>query len=232
MTDRLQQLLDQIADPDDSDRAAEAFSQLEAEAVPEWLPQLHELLATLDDFFVREAVAPAIIRLEGMASLPKLIAALRLGFQEGHDCDSLQSWVTSLIESDPASSLAHLLPLATSSDARDRADAAWLLGFVHSAVPSQTFVNLASDDSSKVRQAACGSLASLKGNELVFETLMTRLDDPDEDVRISAMSALGYFGDPRALPQLEKSRSRASKRARHILDYAISQLKKHEHTAS
>lgn len=218
---RLEQLLEEIIE----NGSVDSIGLLESEAVPDWLPRLHELLTIPNDFFTREAVAPAVIRLEGMTALPRLIGALRLGFQEGHDCDSLQSYVFSLVESDPPSALAHLLPLAASSDASDRANAAWLLGFVHSIVSPETFVSLASDDSPKVRQAACGSLASLKGNESVFETLMTRLDDPDEDVRISAMSALGYFGDSRALAQLEKSRSRAGERARHILDYAISQLK-------
>jgi hypothetical protein len=48
--------------------------------------------------------------------MPRLIAALRLGFAEGHDCDSLQAYVTDLIESDPFAAIALLLPLADSSD--------------------------------------------------------------------------------------------------------------------
>jgi HEAT repeat protein len=224
--DRLDQLLDQLGDTDDLDRSVEAISLIEAEAVPEWLPRLHKALETQEDFYLRESVAPAVIRLEGMVALPRLIAALRLGFAEGHDCDGLQANVTDLIASDPSAALPLLLPLADSSDPADRADAAWLLGFVHSDVRPDIFVRLAADDSPRVRGAACGSLASLKGHEPAFQMLVRRLDDTDEDVRISAMSSLGYFGDSRALPLLERLVGGSSERARHILEYAISSLKK------
>ena len=224
--DRLAQLLDQLADTDDIDRSVEAISLLESEAAPDWLPRLHQALETPDDFYLREGVAPAVIRLEGMVALPRLIAALRLGFAEGHDCDGLQAGATDLIESDPSAAIALLLPMANSSDSADRADAAWLLGFVHSEVSPEIFVRLAADESPRVRRAACGSLASLKGHEPAFQMLIRRLDDTDEEVRISAMSSLGYFGDSRALPLLERLLGSSSERARHILDYAISSLKK------
>lgn len=224
--DRLDQLLEQLADTDDLARSVEAISLIDAEAVPDWLPRLHEALETQDDFYLREGVAPAVIRLEGMVALPRLIAALRLGFAEGHDCDGLQSDVTNLIESDPSAAIALLLPLADSSDPADRADAAWLLGFVHDEVPPDIFVSLASDDSPRVRGAACGSLASLEGHEPAFQMLVLRLDDTDEDVRVAAMSSLGYLGDTRALALLERLLGNSSEQARHILDYAISSLKK------
>jgi HEAT repeat protein len=224
--DRLDQLLDQLANTDDLDRSVEAISLIEAEAVPDWLPRLHEALETQDDFYLREGVAPAVIRLERMVALPRLITALRLGFAEGHDCDGLQSDVTNLIESDPSAAIALLLPLVESSDPADRSDAAWLLGLVHTEVPPDILVGLASDDSSRVRVAACGSLASLEGHEPAFQMLVLRLDDTDEDVRIAAISSLGYLGDTRALRLLEGLVGSSSERARHILDHAISSLKK------
>ena len=107
---RLAELLNQLANTDDIDRSVAAISLLEAEAVPDWLPRLHEILATPGDPYMREGVAPAIIRLEGIRALPRLLAALRLGFAEGHDCDSLQAYVCDLVESEPDESSQMLLP--------------------------------------------------------------------------------------------------------------------------
>lgn len=222
---RLDELLDQLADTDDMDRSVAAISLLEAEAAPEWLPRLYEILGTPDDFYMREAVAPAIIRLEGASALPGLMAALRLGFAEEHDCDSLQSCVCDLVESEPDASSAILLPLAESPDSADRAEAAWLLGYALAAVPPDVIVRLAADESPRVRSSACGSLASLKGHEPAFQMLVQRLDDPDEEVQISAMSSLGYFGDARALPLLIRLQGSVSERGRHMLDDAIRTLR-------
>jgi len=223
--DRLSQLLAQIDDTDNIDRSVDARDLLAAEVEMNWLPRLHQILETPGDFYIRESVAPAVIRLEGMSALPRLIVALRLGFAEGNDCDSLQADVTNLIESDPPAAIPVLLPMADSSDAGDRADAAWLLGFVHAQVPPEIFIRLAKDDIPEVRRAACGSLASLKGHEPAFQMLISGLDDTDENVRISAISSLGSFGDTRALPLLERLVISSSDRARPIVDYAISSLK-------
>ncbi len=224
--DRLNELLAQLADIDDADRSVQAIELLEKEAVPAWLPRLHQALETPQNFVLREGVAPAVIRLQGMGALPRLIAALRLGLAEGLDGDSLMANVVELIESDPAGAKACLLPMADSADAADRADTAWLLAFVHAEVAPEVFIRLAGDESPRVRRAACGSLASLKGHEPAFQVLVQHLEDADEEVRISATSSLGYFGDARALPMLEHALSSAGERARPVLEHSISVLKK------
>jgi HEAT repeat protein len=222
--DRLSQLLAQIDNTDNIDRSVEARQLLEEEAQMNWLPRLRQILEAPGDFYIRESVAPAVIRLEGMAALPRLIVALRLGFDEGMDCDSLQFDVTRLIESDPPAAVRLLLPMADSSDPGDRADAAWLLGYVHAEVPPEIFIRLAKDDIPEVRRAACGSLASLEGYEPAFQMLISCLEDTDENVRISAISSLGSFGDKRALPLLERLVIRSSKSVRPIVVHAISSL--------
>ena len=225
VTDRLSQLLNQLDDTSKIERSVEARNLLTEEAQMSWLPRLHLQLETPGDFYLRESVAPAVIRLEGMAALSRLIQALRLGFSEGHDCDSLQADVISLLESDPPAAVQFLLPMADSSDPSDRSDAAWLLGFVHKKGPPEIFLRLATDEIPKVRRSACGSLASLEGQEPAFQMLLSRLTDSDEEVRISAISSLGSFGDKRALPHLERLVTSASDRARPIVDHAISSLK-------
>ena len=112
-----------------------------------------------------------------------------------------------------------------SSDSADRPDAAWLLDFIHQVIPADIFVRLAADESPRVRKSACDSLASLKGHEPAFQMLVQRLDDPDEDVRIAAISSLGYFGDARALPLLDRLQGIVSERSRSIVDCAISAIK-------
>ena len=98
---RLDHIYERLQDVDNLDRAVEAISILEAEATADWLPTLHEWLARPDDFFLREAAVPAVIRLEGMECFPRLLHAMHLGRREGHDNDSLQAHIFELIESAP-----------------------------------------------------------------------------------------------------------------------------------
>lgn len=223
---RLDDIYERLQDVDDVDRAVEAISILESEATAEWLPTLHEWLARPDDFFLREAAAPAIIRLEGMECFPRLLHAVHLGRREGHDNDSLQARIFELIESAPLDARTRLLELAISETDEDRSDAAWLLGFVHQHISSDVLIRLSSDKSPDVRQSACGSLASFKGDAQVFGALGQCLTDSDEQVRISAVSSLGYLGDQRALPLLLPLQRSASPRLQHILSFAIEQLQK------
>jgi HEAT repeat protein len=116
--------------------------------------------------------------------------------------------------------------LAASENDDDRSDAAWLLGFVHHHITSDVLIRLSSDKSPDVRQSACGSLSSFKGDAQVFDALSRCLTDSDEQVRISAVSSLGYFGDQRALPLLLPLQRWASLRLHHILVFAIEQLQK------
>lgn len=223
---RLDEIYERLHDVDNVDRAVEAISIMETEATEDWLPTLHEWLARLDDFFLREAIAPAVIRLEGISCLPRLLHAMHLGRREGHDCDSLQACIIELIESAPLDARTRLLDLAESAADEDRDNAAWLLGFVHQHITPKVLIRLASDKSPDVRQSACGSLASFKGDDRVFDALSRCLADSDEQVRLSAVSSLGYLGDRRALPLLLPLQRSASHRLQHILPFAIEQLQK------
>jgi HEAT repeat protein len=161
--------------------------------------------------------------------LPFAITFLKMVLKDGPD-PSTQAEFERMskemrIESDPPAAIRLLLPMADSSDPVDRADAAWLLGFVHANVPPEIFLRLAKDNFPEVRRAACGSLASLKGHESAFQMLISSLDDTDETVRISAISSLGSLGDVRALPLLERIVPSSSEDLRLILDHAISSLK-------
>jgi HEAT repeat protein len=60
----------------------------------------------------------------------------------------------------------------------------------------------------------------------VFIRLVQALADPEERVRCSAASALGYYGDPRAISALRELLSNSSDRVRYIVEFALQQLEK------
>jgi HEAT repeat protein len=55
--------------------------------------------------------------------------------------------------------------------------------------------------------------------------MLPLLKDSDEQVRVDAASALGYFGDRRAEPELREALKDSSERVRHFAEYALKQLR-------
>lgn len=223
--ERLHQLLAQLDDVDDVDRAVAAITLLENEATREWLPVLRDVLTRPGNFFLREGVAPAVIKLEGFDCLQRLLHALRTGTREGHDNDGLSHYVIEVVESSPREVARLLACLAQSAAIVDREDAAWLFGFVAEHVAPEMVIRMAADPAAGVRSAACGSLPAFQQREDVFEVLRCSLSDADEQVRVSAISALGYYGDERALPLLANLDDGGSKKVRSMLDHALSELR-------
>jgi HEAT repeat protein len=187
---------------DDIDCAGAACRALDAASDETRLPQLHQLLTGGKYFFVREAAAFPIARLEGLRALPQLLYALELGEEEGHDNDGLQTVVTGLVKSDPMQAAPRLRRMLRGRSERQRAQAAWLWGYAAKALTPEPLFPLLTDPSPRLRLAAVGSLGSFKGRDDVFGKLVRALDDPDIRVKCSAISALGYYRDPRALAPL------------------------------
>jgi bilin biosynthesis protein len=208
----------------DVDRAVKACEALDKAADESWLPRLHRLLANDKSFFVREAAAFPIARLEGLRALPNLLHALKRGEEDGHDNDGLVSVISDLVSADQGEAAPLLLQMIRSRSERKRSDAAWLWGFAAEALTPEPLLKLVNDSSHRVRRAAIGSLASFKGREDVFGSLVNALEDPDEEVRCSAASSLGYFGDKRAISPLRRLYYDAPESVRRIVEYAIKQL--------
>lgn len=208
------------------DRAVGAYDALDKAADESWLPRLHELLATGRDFVVREAAAYPIARLEGLQALPQLLHALQLGEREGHDNDGLVALVSDLVWANPEEAAPMLVRMIGESSERRRSDAAWLWGFAAKALTPDPLLKLLGDRSSRVRSAAVGSLGSFKDREEVFTSLTHALYDPDEGVQCSAASALGFYGDQRAVPLLREMRPGASETIRTFVEHALHQLAK------
>src|SRR5262249_20155973 len=157
-----------LHDIEDIDRAVAACEALDKAANESWLPRLHGLLENARDFFIREAAAFPIARLEGLRALPLLLHAMQLGEEEGHDNDGLSLAVTDVAPPSPAEAAPVLQRMIRSRSERTRADGAWLWGFAAEALTPEPLQALLSDPSSRVRSAAVGSLGSFKGREDVL----------------------------------------------------------------
>ncbi len=223
---RLNELIESIMDYEDVDKAVMAMQALEREARPEWRDTLHQSLQVKEQFFFREGVAPAVVRLDGVRSLPRLLEALRLGTAEGHDNDGLVGTIWDLTDGHKPEVAEILLPMAASADAGERESAAWLLASVHDQIRPEVLIKLAADSVSDVRQSAFGSLASFEDSEAVFECLVRGLDDPETSVVVAAAGAMGYFGDPRALPLLKALKTRLPPQSHWIVEQSINRLEK------
>lgn len=210
----------------DEDRAVRACKELDRAADESWLPRLHRLLAEDESFFVREAAAFPIARIEGLRTLPRLLHALELGKEDGHDNDGLAFLITKLVSAAPGEAAPILLQMIRSRSERIRSDAAWLWGFAAEALTPEPLLKLLNDSSPRVRSAAAGSLSSFQGRDDVFAALVNAIEDPDEEVRCSAASALGYYRDQRAIAPLRRLYSDSPESVRRIIEYAIEQLGK------
>ena len=217
-------LLVEIRDLDDIDRGVRAIETLDRLASGSDVPRLYDLLDD-PEFFVREAAAAPLARLEGPRALPALFRALTRGEQDGHDNDGLTATVCDLLEVHAAATSAVVVPMLASTDPVDRARAAWALGFVASEASAEPLLRtLLHDPDPTARASAAGSLSSFPANADVYPALVSALDDADEPVRVAAVSSLGYLGDLRAIDVLRSRSGRSNPAERGMIDHAIKTL--------
>jgi HEAT repeat protein len=217
-------VVEDLNDVDDVEKMVRAVERLEELSTRAHLPALN-LLMDHDSFFVREAAAVPIARLEGLEALPRLLRARWRGEREGHDNDNLVHVITCLVEDEGDRVGPVLLRMFASSSEADRADAAWLAGFAYPHVPLDAMLDLLNDKSSRVRGGAVGSIATYKGDDRAYHAMLQCLADPDEQVRVDAASSLGYYGNPAAIASLEAALADPSPRVRDFARWAIDKLR-------
>lgn len=217
------QLISDLRNEDDIDRAAEACEKIAQVADESHVADLYALLQDAN-FFVREAVTVPLARLEGLKALPALFHALTRGFNEGCDNDSLSSTIADLLEDNQAAAAPILLDMLTAAESETRANAAWALGFVAEEITADPLLAALSDTDAGVRSDAAGSLASFGSDPRVIEALLRALSDSNEQVRISAASSLGYLGDPRAIEPLKALLKITSRKFRPVVKDALERL--------
>jgi HEAT repeat protein len=211
---------------DDVDRIVQAAAHLDAVADESHVPDLYRLIQD-DDWFVREAAAVPLARLEGVRALPLLFRALTRGTQAGHDNDGLGSTIADVLEEHSEACAPLLVSMIADPDPELRAHAAWALGWQPPEIAHMPLLRAAQDSHAQVRASAAGSLSSFKIAG-TMEALRSLLGDSDEQVRVSATAALGYLGDRRALPALQAALHDLSERVRSFAQYALEKLAKTE----
>jgi len=215
-----------IRDLDRIDEAVAACGTLDRIADASRTSALYALLDD-EEFFVREAAATPLARLEGVRALPALFRAATRGELDGHDNDGLTATICDVLAAESRAAAPLLLEMLTSADAATRAHGAWALGFVVPHAPADRLIeSLRSDGDARVRSCAAGSLSSFKLTAGVYEALTTALDDSDESVRTSAISALGYLGDRRAVEVLTLRSAGATVNERRMIAHALATLAK------
>lgn len=210
---------------EDVDRAVRACEEISETADETNISELYSLLEDAS-FFIREAAAFPLARLEGVRALPALFRAFTRGIQDGHDNDLMSVAIGDLLEENQQSALPLLENMLLDENKDLRANAAWALGFVAEYTSPAILLNLLGNETDlEVKLAAIGSLGSFKGYPEVVESLIHLLDDNNEQVLIGAISSLGYLGDKRAIaPVKEVLHKTANKRVREFVQFAIKQL--------
>ena len=203
----------------------QVIKKLEEIANESHIPQLQRLLQD-DNFFIRETAAGPYAQLMGVRALPLLLQAQIRGYEDGHDNDGLDAVIMELVEVRKTEISSTLLEMLTKENPKTRAQAAWLLGFVASEINPTPLFEALHDESPRVRAEAAGALSSFAGHPNVLEALLDALNDQDEQVRVSVVSALGDLGDTRALSALQTVLQDSSERVWCMATDAIKQLKK------
>jgi HEAT repeat protein len=208
----------------DTDRAVRAFERLGAIADESRIAELYAMLND-KDFFIREAAAVPLARLEGVKALPSLFGALTRGTQDGHDNDGLVATVVDLLQAN-RSEVPPILQEMLSDEREDyRALAAWALGYVPTEQARLPLLNLIKSETSEfVLSAAAASLGSFPGDEETFQTLVFLLEHPSLHVKVAAIAGLGDFGDKRAEKLLAKYVDGSSQPLHFSAKYALENL--------
>jgi HEAT repeat protein len=222
--ERWQALITALSNPDEVEKAVQACLALAEEADPEDIPRLYQLLES-DDSFFRECAADPLARLAGIQALPALMNALTKGREEGHDNDGLCTIVGDLLQRHPKKAFPLLSEMLQSSQAAERENAAWGWGYIAANAPAAPLISALRDSSPHVRANAAGSLASYPEHPRGIPALLTLLNDPNPQVRISCIAALRYVGGKEVIPALEEKLADPSDRVRRFAQTALEKIK-------
>lgn len=187
---------------------------------------LYELLRD-EDYSIREVVAEPLASLEGVNALPTLFQALRQGFIDGHDNDSLIEVICGLVEEKSEESLPILLDMMNNEDQIVRANAVWGLSFVKPLVEPQIFLSVLKGNSDTVITIdAIGALGNYKENEEVLFELINKAKNSGEEIREAIIHTLGFFDNEYVISGLEKIKESCNDSDQFILEGMINVLSK------
>ncbi|MGW3174456.1 HEAT repeat domain-containing protein [Streptomyces sp. NPDC001153] len=91
---------------------------------------------------------------------------------------------------------------AEAPDNDPRRAAIWLLGYVPEPADLPLLMQAAQDPDERTRSTVVGTLGSHGKNPVAVDVLVGLLADPSTQVRVSALSSLGFLRQPGALPKI------------------------------
>jgi hypothetical protein len=195
------------------------------------VPRLHEVLDRFldeENFYGRDLIAGVLSGIQGVAALPVLLRASACDL--GDDQDSLQSEIIELLHADRTAGRRAVLEFATGGTPELRRVGLWALGFVVEARDVELLAAAATDVDPTVRSMAIGSIPDPAGDDHAFRVLILALRDPDEQVRVSAVSRLGYTGRADGVAPLVTLAADRAPRVRSMVAYALGRLRSAEAT--
>ncbi|MEV0734086.1 HEAT repeat domain-containing protein [Polymorphospora sp. NPDC050346] len=209
----------------DYDGIAPSITALKSCGDTALVPLLHEALDRfLDDgnFYGRDLIADILAGSQEMAALPVLLRASSRDL--GDDQDSLSALIIDLMDEDRAAARITVLEFAASHVPELRRTGLWALGFVVESADADLLAAAVNDPDPRARSLAVGSLQDPSENNRTFDVLVGALHDRDEQVRVSAISRLGYTGRIDAVAPIAALASDTAHRVRAWVAYALGRL--------
>lgn len=204
LTLRLAELAAGLTDPEcDLDDLAEIEEGLVAARRRGLIPYLErhlEAAVEAGNWYARHVLARILAETAGRTSLAALLQAYSRDL--GDDQDSLSTTLHVLAQEDPAAARKILLPCAVGNDEALRRAALWLLGFVPAPADLDLLAHAAQDSNEAIRSVVVGTLGSHGTEPVAIDLLLHLLDDPSPQVRISALSSLGFLQQPGTLRKI------------------------------
>ncbi|MFR9780120.1 HEAT repeat domain-containing protein [Micromonospora sp. MS34] len=216
---------------DDYDDIAPILTALAACGDSTLVPRLHEALDRFLDeqnCYGRDLIAGILAGIQGQAALPALLRASARDL--GDDQDSLTGDIIDLLHTNKTAARPTVLELATDGTPELRRAGLWALGFVVEAQDVELLAAAAADADPQVRSVAIGSIPNPAGDDRAFQVLVMALRDLDDQVRMSAVSRLGYTARADAVAPLAALAADPDPQVRSMVAYALGQLRKVEAT--
>lgn len=224
MVDELVRLL--AVDDLDFDRIDTLADRIRSSADATLQPVLERHLADLLDagnWFGRDEIARLLYELCGLAALPALLRASARDL--GDDQDNLSSWIVDLFHTDRAAARSAVLDCLASTEPGVRRLGVWALGFVGEEQDRPLIVEAAADADPRMRSAALGSLRIPADDApdlvAVFEA---GVRDPDRQVRIIAISQLGWQRREALIPLIASGADDPEPRVREFVAHALGRI--------
>ena len=109
------------------------------------------------------------------------------------------------LRGNPVKAMRLLVQYNFSGDEMTRVVATEQMGDAHSLLSSNELIEALGDPSFSVRQEAIHSIGRMPAEDELVDALVGVLEDPESELNISAVRAIGRIGSPRAIPALRRT---------------------------